>query len=83
MAISCKPVSVSKGEKSPFPRILWAAYANVVFELNSFGGVKIDLLQGLSHNIVRLALAGCGSLDGGGLVYVSLVVDIEPAKGIR
>lgn len=45
-----------------------STYANVIFELDSSGRVQFDLLQGLSHDIVGLALAGLGSFDGGGLV---------------
>lgn len=58
------------------------AYANIVLELHSSGGVQVNLLQGLSHNIVGLSLAGLSGLDGRGLVYVTLVVDIELTEGI-
>lgn len=58
------------------------AYANIIFELNAPGGVKLDLLQGLSHDIVGLSLASLGRLDGSGLVQISLVVDIKLAEGI-
>lgn len=43
-------------------------YTNVILQFDSSGGVEFDLLQGLSHNIVGLALAGLGSFDGSGLV---------------
>ena len=55
-------------------------YADIVFQLHPPGGVEVDLLECLSHDIVRLALAGLGCLDGSGLVYVTLVVDIELAE---
>lgn len=57
-------------------------YANVVLQLHPPRGVEVDLLQCLSHDIVRLALAGLGCLDGSGLVYVTLVVDIELSEGV-
>lgn len=43
-------------------------YPDVVFKLDSSGGVELDLLQSLSYNIVRLAFAGLCCLDGSGLV---------------
>lgn len=58
------------------------AYANIVLELDTSRRVKVDLLQCLSHNIVRLSLAGLGGLDGSGLVYISFVVDVELTEGI-
>lgn len=57
-------------------------YADIILQLYSPGGVEVDLLECLSHDIVGLSLAGLGCLDGSGLVYVTLVVDIELAKGV-
>lgn len=57
-------------------------YSDVVLKLDPPGGVKLDLLQGLSDNIVRLAFALLGSLDGGSLFYVALVVDVELPEGV-
>lgn len=57
-------------------------YADIVLQLYSPGGVEVDLLECLSHDIVGLSLAGLGCLNGSGLVYVTLVVDIELAKGV-
>lgn len=57
-------------------------YSNVVFQLDTSRRVKFHLLQGLAHNVVRLTLACLCGLDGGGLVNVALVVDIEVAEGI-
>lgn len=54
----------------------------IVLELNAARGVKLDLLQRLSHNIVRLALALLGGLDGRSFVQVAMVVDVEFAEGI-
>jgi hypothetical protein len=36
----------------------------------------------LSHNIIGLTLALLGGLDGGSLVDVALVVDVELAEGV-
>lgn len=57
-------------------------YANIVLELDPSGGVEVDLLQCLSHNIVGLSFAGLGRLDSSGLVHVSFVVDIELTEGL-
>lgn len=57
-------------------------YADIVLQLDAPGGVEVDLLECLSHDIVGLSLAGLGRLDGSGLVYVALVVDIELAEGV-
>ena len=57
-------------------------YADIVFELDTSGGIELNLFQRLTDNIVWLALAGLGSLDGGGLVNVALVVDVELAEGV-
>lgn len=57
-------------------------YADIILQLYSPGGVEVDLLECLSHDIVGLSLAGLGCLDGSGLVYVTLVVDIELAEGV-
>jgi hypothetical protein len=59
------------------------AYANIVFKLDTSGRVQTYVLQGCPDNIVGLALALLGGLDGGGLVDVALVVDVELAKSIR
>jgi hypothetical protein len=59
-----------------------AAYPNVVLKLNSSRRVKLYFLQGLSDDIVRLTLALLCGLDGGGLFYITLVVDIELPEGI-
>jgi hypothetical protein len=58
------------------------AYPDIVFELNASRGIELDFLQGLTDDIVGLALARLGGLDGGSLVNVSLVVDIELAEGV-
>lgn len=57
-------------------------YANIVLQLDPPGGVEFDLLECLPHDIVGLSLAGLGCLDGSGLVYVALVVDVELAEGV-
>lgn len=57
-------------------------YSNVVLQLDSPGRIEFDILQCLANDIVRLALACLGSLDGSGLVNVTLVVDIELAEGV-
>ena len=57
-------------------------YSDIVLELDAPRRVKIHLLQGLAHHIVRLTLAGLSGLDRCGLVEVALVVDIKVAKSI-
>jgi hypothetical protein len=57
-------------------------YPNVVFQLDSPGRVELNILQRLADHIVGLALAGLRGLDGGGLVNVPLVVDVELAEGV-
>lgn len=57
-------------------------YANIVLQLDAPGGVEVDLLECLSHDIVGLSLASLGCLDGSGLVYVTLVVDIKLPEGV-
>lgn len=59
-----------------------ATYVDKVLKLYSPGGVQLDLLQCLSHDIVWLSLALLGSLDGSTLVDVSLVVDVELAESV-
>lgn len=58
------------------------AYPDVVFQLDSSGGIEINLLQRLAHDVVGLTLARLGRLDRGGLVNVPLIVDIELAESI-
>jgi len=58
-------------------------YINIVVQLDSSRAVQLNLLEGLSHNIVGLALRVLCGLDDGGLVYVALVVDIHVLEGIR
>jgi hypothetical protein len=57
-------------------------YPNVIFQFYSSGRVELDLLQCLTDNIVGLALARLGGLDGGCLVNVPLIIDVELAEGI-
>ncbi len=57
-------------------------YPNVVFQLDSPRGIELDVLQSLANHIVGLALACLGGLDGGGLVDVPLVVDVELTEGV-
>ena len=57
-------------------------YPNVVFQLDSPRGIELDVLQGLANHVVGLALACLGGLDGGGLVDVPLVVDVELTEGV-
>jgi hypothetical protein len=63
----------------------WAVmvvYINVVVQLYSSRAVQLDFLEGLSHNIIGLALRVLSGLDDGGFVYVALVVDIHVLEGI-
>ena len=53
-----------------------------VLELYSPGGIQLDLLEGLSHDIVRLSLTLLGGLDGSSLVNVTLVVDVKLTESI-
>jgi hypothetical protein len=57
-------------------------YINIVVQLDSPRAVEFDLLQRLSHHIVRLVLRLLRRLDDGALVEVALVVDVEPAEGV-
>ena len=57
-------------------------YPDVVLQFHSSRGIELDILQGLANHIVGLALACLGGLDGGGLVNVPLVVDVELAEGV-
>jgi hypothetical protein len=57
-------------------------YINVVVQLYSSRAVQLDFLEGLSHNIIGLALRVLSGLDDGGFVYVALVVDIHVLEGI-
>jgi len=57
-------------------------HADIVFQLDSSRRVELNVLQGLAHHVVGLALACLGGLDGSGLIDVPLVVDIELAEGI-
>jgi hypothetical protein len=71
------------GELSPRPPFQDSAtYPDVVLQLDSPGGIKLNLLQCLTDHIVRLALACLRGLDGGRLVNVPLVVDVELAEGV-
>ena len=63
-------------------RLERGTYTDIVFQLYSSGRVEFDILQGLSHDIVRLPLALLRGLDRGGLVDVALVVDVELAEGV-
>lgn len=57
-----------------------SAYIYIVFEFDSPGRIELDLLESLSHDIVRLSLCLLGSLDGSGLVNISLIIHIKLAK---
>jgi hypothetical protein len=57
-------------------------YINIVVQLYSSRAVQLDLLEGLSHNIVGLALRVLSGLDDGGFVYIALVIDIHVLEGI-
>lgn len=52
-------------------------YSNIVFNLNPTGRVKSDLLQCLSHNVVRLLFACLGSLYGSGFIDIALILKVE------
>lgn len=52
------------------------AYADIIFQLNSPRRVKLDLLQGLPHDIVRLPLALLGGFNRRSLVNVAFIVHI-------
>lgn len=57
-------------------------HADIVLQFDTPGGVELDLLQGLAHDIIWLALALLRCFDSCGLVQVTLVVDIEALEGI-
>jgi hypothetical protein len=57
-------------------------YINIIVQLYSSRAVQLNLLEGLSHDIVWLALRVLGGLDDGGFIYVALVVDIHVLEGI-
>ena len=58
-------------------------HTDVIFELNTPGRIQLNLLQGLSHDIVWLALALLGRFDGGCLIDIALIVDVKLAECIR
>lgn len=71
--------------KAPWEGQVWVrdvAYSDIVLEFNAPGGVELDFFQGLSDNIIRLALALLSGLDGSSLLYVAFVVNIELPEGI-
>lgn len=57
-------------------------YRNVILQLDAPRRIKLNLFQSLAHDIVGLALAGLCSLDGGSLVDVPLIVDIELTESV-
>lgn len=59
-----------------------ATYTDIVFQLDSPRRVQLNLLQGLSHDIVGLSLGCLCGFDGGGLVDITLVIDVEFAESI-
>lgn len=61
---------------------MFVTHGNIVLQFNAARRVEFDLFQGLSNNIVRLAFALLRGLDGGGLVKVPLVVDIELSESV-
>jgi hypothetical protein len=52
-------------------------HPNIIIKLNSSRRVKFHFLQSLSNNIIRLSFAALGRLDGGRLIDISLVIDIQ------
>jgi hypothetical protein len=61
----------------------WAdTHVNIVVQLDAPRAIELDLLQGLAHDVVRLAFRLLRGLDDGGLVEIALVVDVELAEGI-
>jgi hypothetical protein len=71
-----------RGSSAELEERLSRTYPNVVLQLDSSRGIELNLLQGLADDIVGLALARLRGLDGGSLVNVALVVDIELAEGV-
>ena len=61
---------------------LSATHIDIVVQFHAPRAIELDLLQRLTHNVVRLVLRLLGRLDDGGLVEVALVVDVELAEGI-
>lgn len=59
-----------------------ATYGDVVLELDTARRVEVNLFQGLSDDIVWLALALLGSFNGSSLVNVALVVNVELAESV-
>jgi hypothetical protein len=60
---------------------IWT-YPDVVFQLDSPGRIKFNILQCLADHIIRLTFACLRGFDGSSLVNVPLVVNIELAEGV-
>jgi hypothetical protein len=75
-------VALVWGSSAELEERLSQTYPDVIFQLDSSRGIELNLLQGLADDIVGLALARLRGLDGGSLVNVALVVDIELAEGV-
>lgn len=59
-----------------------AMYIDIVLELHPSRAIKLDLLQRLSHDIIRLPFGVLCRLDHRCLVQVPLVVKVEAAECI-
>jgi hypothetical protein len=57
-------------------------YIDIVIEFYSARAIQLNLPQCLSHDIVRLSLRLLSGFNNGGLVEVSLVIDVEFTEGI-
>lgn len=56
--------------------------SHVILELNSPRRVELNLLESLSHDIIRLIFTLLGGFDGSSFIQVTLVIDIESLEGV-
>lgn len=68
--------------KRHYSAVNYSTYVYIIFELNSPGRIELNLLESLSHDIVRLSLRLLGGLDGSRLVNVSLIIYIKLAESV-